>query len=119
MKKILIYSYSKCSTCRKAIKWLDKQDLEHEVIDIVQTPPSKSIIKSILKTLSSDKKRIFNTRGKSFKDLNLKDFNHLTDEDLAELLIRDGKLIKRPCLIFDEKIFLLGFNEKEYESYLL
>ncbi len=117
MKKIIFYSYLKCSTCRKAANWLDKQNLEYELIDIVAKPPLSKYLNLAFEQYSSDKKRIFNTRGKSFKSIDL-DINLLSREEIIQLLLSDGKLIKRPFLIFGEKI-ILGFNEAEYSNHLL
>ena len=62
---------------------------------------------------SDDKKRICNTRGKAFKTLNL-DIDRLSKEEIIQLLLSDGKLIKRPFLIYKGKKVILGFNEIEY-----
>ena len=113
MKNIIFYSYLKCSTCRKAAKWLDKKDLEYQLIDIVKEPPLIDFLNLALEQYSADKKRIFNTRGKSFKLLNI-DIGDLSKEEIIQLLMRDGKLIKRPFLIYEEKKVILGFNEIEY-----
>ena len=115
MKKIIFYSYLKCSTCRKAAKWLEEKDLEYELIDIVKEPPSINFLDLSLEQYSSDKKRIFNTRGKSFKSLNLNIYD-LSREEIIQLLLSDGKLIKRPFLIYEEKKVILGFNEIEYSK---
>ena len=64
---------------------------------------------------SDDKKRIFNTRGKAFKTLDL-DIGRLSKEEIIQLLLSDGKLIKRPFLIYEGKKVILGFNEIEYEK---
>ena len=117
MKKIIFYSYLKCSTCRKAEKWLKSKDFEFQLIDIVKKPPLVNYLNLALKQFSDDKKRIFNTRGKAFKTLNL-DIYGLSMEEIIQLLLSDGKLIKRPFLIFGEKI-ILGFNEAEYSNHLL
>ena len=117
MKKIIFYSYLKCSTCRKAAKWLESKDFEFQLIDIVKEPPLVNYLNLALKQYSDDKKRIFNTRGKAFKTLNL-DINGLSREEIIQLLLSDGKLLKRPFLIFGEKI-ILGFNEDEYSNHLL
>ena len=85
MKKIIFYSYSKCSTCRKAEKWLKSKDFELQVIDIVKEPPLVNYLNLALKQYSYDKKRIFNTRGKAFKTLNL-DINGLSSEEIIQLL---------------------------------
>jgi len=111
--KIIFYSYSKCSTCRKATKWLDKKGLEYQLIDIVKEPPLLDFLNLALEQYSADKKRIFNTRGKSFKLLKI-DINGLSNEEIIQLLLSDGKLIKRPFLIYEEKKIILGFNEIEY-----
>ena len=113
MKKIIFYSYLKCSTCRKAAKWLESKDFEFQLIDIVKEPPLVDYLNLVLKQYSDDKKRIFNTRGKAFKTLNL-DIDSLSKEEIIQLLLSDGKLIKRPFLIYEGKKVILGFNEFEY-----
>jgi len=115
LKKIIFYSYLKCSTCRKAAKWLESKDFEFKLIDIVKEPPIVNYLNLALKQYSDDKKRIFNTRGKAFKNLNL-DINGLSSEEIIELLSSDGKLIKRPFLVYGEKKVILGFNEIEYDK---
>ena len=117
MKKIIFYSYLKCSTCRKAAKWLKSKDFEFQLIDIVKEPPLINYLNLALEQYSDDWKRIFNTRGKAFKTLNL-DIYDLSRGEIIQLLLSDGKLIKRPFLIFGEKI-ILGFNEAEYSNLLL
>ena len=113
MKKIILYSYLKCSTCRKASKWLDSKDFEFKLIDIVKEPPLVNYLNLALEQYSDDKKRIFNTRGQAFKTLNL-DIYGLSKEEIIKLLLDDGKLIKRPFLIYEEEKVILGFNEIEY-----
>ena len=118
MKKIIFYSYLKCSTCRKAAKWLESKDFEFQLIDIVKEPPLVNYLNLALKKYSDDKKGIFNTRGKAFKTLNL-DINGLSREEIIQLLICDGKLIKRPFLIYEGKKVILGFNEIQYAKQLI
>ena len=113
MKKIIFYSYLKCSTCRKASSWLDKKNFEYLFIDIVKEPPLLEYLKLALEQYSEDKKKVFNTRGKAFKSINL-DINSLSREEIIQLLLSDGKLIKRPFLVYEEKKVILGFNEIEY-----
>ena len=113
MKKIIFYSYLKCSTCRKAAKWLENKDFEFQLIDIVKEPPIVNYLDLALEQYSDDKKRIFNTRGKAFKSLNI-DVYSLSSKEIIQLLISDGKLIKRPFLIYEGKKVILGFNEIEY-----
>ena len=113
MKKIIFYSYLKCSTCRKAAKWLESKDFEFQLIDIVKEPPLVNYLNLALEQYSDDKKRIFNTRGKAFKSINI-DIYSLPREEIIQLLLSDGKLIKRPFLIYEGKKVILGFNEIEY-----
>ena len=113
MKKIIFCSYLKSSTCRKASKWLENKDFEFQLIDIVKEPPLVNYLNLALEQYSLDKKRIFNTRGKAFKTLNL-DIYGLSRKEIIKLLLSDGKLIKRPFVIYEGKKVMLGFNEIEY-----
>ena len=118
MKKIILYSYLKCSTCRKAAKWLQSRDFEFKLIDIVKEPPLVKYLNLALEQYSDDKKRIFNTRGKAFKSINT-DIYSLQREEIIQLLFSDGKLIKRPFLIYEGKKVILGFNEIEYAKQII
>ena len=113
MKKIIFYSYLKCSTCRKATNWLDKKNFKYQLIDIVKEPPLLGYLNLALEQYSADKKKVFNTRGKAFKSIN-PDINSLLREEIIQLFLSDGKLIKRPFLVYEEKKVILGFNEIEY-----
>ena len=117
MKRVIFYSYPKCSTCRKASKWLDQNNINFELIDIIKEPPSKEFLELALIQFSSDIKKIFNTRGKSYKSIEF-DILDLTKKRIIELLSNNGKLIKRPFLIINESKLILGFNESEYSSHL-
>ena len=115
MKNIIFYSYPKCSTCRKASKWLDKNNIDYELLDLVKEPPPKKYLELALIQFSLDIKKIFNTRGKSFKSIEF-NIQDLTKQEIIELLSKDGKLIKRPFLIINESKFILGFNDSEYAA---
>ena len=118
MKTIIFYSYLKCSTCRKAAKWLDKKDIDYKLIDIVKEPPLDKYLNLALEQYFDDKKKVFNTRGKAFKNLHL-DIYNLSKEEIIQLLSSDGKLIKRPFLIYEGKKVILGFNEIEYAKQII
>ena len=118
MKKIIFYSYSKCSTCRKAAQWLDKKDFAYQSIDLIKEPPLFNYLNLAFDQYSEDKKCIFNTRGKAFKSLNINIYD-LSREEIIKLLLSDGKLIKRPFLIYEEKKVILGFNEIEYAKQII
>ena len=113
MKKIIFYSYLKCSTCRKAAKWLNEKGVEYQLIDIVNEPPLLDYLELALEQFSADKKKVFNTRGIAFKSINL-DIDSLSREEILQLLLSNGKLIKRPFLVYGEKKVILGFKEIEY-----
>ncbi len=115
MKKLIIYSYSKCSTCRKALTWLDQKDFKYQLIDIVKEPPSSKYLEMALKQFSENKKKIFNTRGKSIKLIDF-DLYISSNERIIGSLLSDGKLIKRPFVVYGEKI-ILGFSESEYTNH--
>jgi len=115
LKKVIFYSYPKCSTCRKASKWLDQNKINYQFIDIVEEPPSKKFLELATTQFSLDIKKIFNTRGKSFKSIDFDIFD-LTKKKIIELLSNDGKLIKRPFLIINESKLILGFKESEYTA---
>ena len=110
-----MYSYPKCSTCRKASKWLDQNKIDYQFINIIQDPPSKKFLELALMQFSLDIKKIFNVRGKSYKSIDI-DILDLTKNRILELLSKDGKLIKRPFLIINESKLILGFNESEYSA---
>ena len=114
----MFYGYSKCSTCRKASKWLAQNNINFKLIDIVKEPPTKKILELALEKFSTNKKKIFNTRGTSFKSINF-EINDISNKKIIELLKSDGKLIKRPFLIVNESKFILGFDESEYSYHLL
>tara|TARA_B100000886_G_scaffold6966_1_gene4468 strand:+ start:860 stop:1216 length:357 start_codon:yes stop_codon:yes gene_type:complete len=118
LNKLIFYSYLKCSTCRKASKWLDKENLEYQLIDIFKKPPLLDYLNLALAQYSQDKKKIFNVRGKVYRSLNV-DIYGLSNEEIIQLLLSDGKLIKRPFLIYEEKKIILGFNEIEYTKQFL
>ena len=113
MKKIIFYSYPKCSTCRKALKWLDENNINYQLINIIKEPPSKKFLELALIQFSTDIRKIFNIRGKSYKLIDI-DILDLTRKKIVELLSNDGKLIKRPFLIMGDSKLIIGFNESEY-----
>ena len=113
MNKIILYSYLKCSTCRKASKWFDQNNLHYHLVYIVKNPPSKKHLELAFEQFIQDKKKLFNTRGKNFKLINF-DIYTLSKEEIIKVLQSDGKLIKRPFLVYQEKQIILGFNELEY-----
>ena len=113
------YGYKKCSTVKKAKKWLTDNNIKFEEIDLIDTPPTKEEIKKIYQDSGYDLKKFFNTSGVKYRELGLKyKVKTASEDELLDLLASDGKLIKRPLLV-DEKKVLIGFKEDEYKQNLL
>lgn len=116
---IKFYGYSKCSTVRKAKKWLNENNISFEEIEITENPPTKEELEKMFKTSGLELKKFFNTSGVKYRELGLKDIVKTESEDkLLEILSSDGMLIKRP-LVYDDKNVLLGFKEEEWKNTLL
>ncbi|EES51244.1 arsenate reductase family protein [Clostridium botulinum] len=113
---MLLVQYPKCSTCKKALKFLKEDDLEIEVRDIVNETPTKEELLEWIDKSNLEFKKFFNTSGKVYKELNLKDkVNSMTKEEAVELLSSNGMLIKRPILI-NENLVIIGFKEYDYSK---
>lgn len=116
---IKFYGYSKCSTVRKAKKWLNENNIIFEEIEITENPPTKEELEKMFKTSGLELKKFFNTSGVKYRELGLKEvLKTATEEEMLELLASDGKLIKRPLLVTENKV-LIGFKENEYKENLL
>lgn len=115
MKNFFI-EYPKCTTCKKAKKWLDETKLEYEDRNITLQTPSKAELKEWIKKSNKDIKKWFNTSGLKYKELNLKDkLNEMTDVEKIDLLSSDGMLIKRPILVTVKGV-CVGFKEEEWKE---
>lgn len=115
---MLYVCYPKCSTCKKAERYLNEKKIEIEVRDIKLNNPSKEELKNWIEKSGLDIKRFFNTSGLKYKELNLKDkLPKMSDEEKIELLSTDGMLVKRPILVSDDFV-LVGFKQAEWERVL-
>ncbi len=113
---ITYYAYPKCTTCRKAKKWLDEQGAEYNEINIAEAPPSKEQLSEMYGASGVELKKFFNTSGMKYRELGLKDkLPQMTEEEQLELLASDGMLIKRPLTYGDGKV-TLGFKEQDFEA---
>lgn len=111
---IQIFQYPKCSTCKKAQKWLDDHNLAYESIHIVEETPTKEQLQAFYEASGLPLKKFFNTSGMKYKELGLKDkLQEMTEEEQLELLASDGMLIKRP-LVTDGTKVTLGFKESDF-----
>lgn len=106
--------YDKCSTCKKAKKYLDEHNYKYNLRSIKEEHPTKEELTNWIKKYNLDIKSLFNTSGIKYRELNLKDkLQVMSDKEKIELLASDGMLIKRPLLITNDNI-IIGYKEKEY-----
>ena len=109
-----IYQYPKCTTCKKALKYLDDRNKKYENINIKENNPNKKELKEYIKTSGKEINKFFNTSGLKYKELNLKEkLKTMSDEEKLDLLASDGMLVKRPILVNDNTV-LVGFKEEEW-----
>lgn len=112
--KILMLCYPKCSTCQKAIKWLQDNSIEVEYRDIKVNNPTEKEFRDWIATSDYPIKKFFNTSGLVYRDLELsKKLPLMSEDDQIKLLASNGMLVKRPLLITQNQVFV-GFKEKEW-----
>ena len=113
-----LFSYSSCTTCRRAINWLEKNNIEFDLIDILNNPPSKKMLVSASE-LYGDRKYILNTNGLVYRSIGSEVVKKMSDNELFEKLFVEPRLIKRPFLYKTNKCFLVGFKEEKWAEKLL
>lgn len=115
---LTFWHYEKCSTCKKAKKWLDQRGIAYKAKPIVDEPPSKATLAKVLKQSGLDDKKLFNTSGQSYRGGGFKErLPSMSRADKLAALAADGKLIKRPIL-FGDGVALVGFREDDYVAAL-
>ena len=115
-----VYEYKACSTCKKALKFLDQKKVSYESIAIVDQPPSLTELKkmlSLVKEEGGSLKNLFNTSGQQYRELNIaaRLSEGMTESEALVLLSKNGKLIKRPFAISGEK-GAVGFKEDQWKK---
>ncbi|MEF3303164.1 arsenate reductase family protein [Paenibacillus sp. GYB003] len=112
-----VYLYSKCGTCRDAMKSLQRKGVvPDEVVDIFETPPSEERLSEIIAKSGLPIKKFFNTSGEVYKEMKLKDkLPGMSERDMIRLLASNGRLIKRP-IVYDGERVTVGYKEDEYEN---
>ena len=110
---IKVYSYSRCSTCRKALAWLDVNNLTYEVVDITTDPPTKEVLAQAFERLGV-RQRLFNSSGQSYRALGAAVVKAMSDDDALDALAADGRLIKRPFVAMTNGDFLVGFKSEDW-----
>ena len=115
---MLVLVYRKCSTCLKALKWLEDNNIEFTERPIKEENPTYEELKEWYQMSGLPLKKFFNTSGLIYKDLGLKDkLPTMSEEEQLQLLATNGMLVKRP-LVVGEDFVLTGFKEKEWEEKL-
>ena len=116
---MLILHYPKCSTCRKALKWVADHGLQAETRHIVEQRPTEAELSEWIDRSGLPIQRFFNTSGILYRERGLKDVvKTASREELLHLLAEDGKLVKRPLVVLPDRV-LVGFKEAEWEAALL
>ncbi len=114
-----VYCYSKCTTCKRALAWLDEKGVEYELHDIKGEHPDEKSLREYHRKSGLPLKRFFNTSGLLYKELELsKKLPSMSEDEQFRLLASDGMLVKRPLVIGDSFV-LTGFRLPEWEDKLL
>ncbi|WP_405305475.1 arsenate reductase family protein [Methanobrevibacter sp.] len=116
---MLFVNYPKCSTCRKAKKWLDEHNIDYDSRHIIDDNPSADELRKWWEISDLPLKRFFNTSGMKYRELKLKDkLSDMSEDEQLDLLATDGMLVKRPILVGGD-VVLVGFKVNEWEEKLL
>lgn len=111
---VLFLEYPKCSTCKKAKKWLEEHQVNYDDRHIVEDNPTVEELKDWIGRSGLPLRRFFNTSGMKYWELQLKDrLPKMSEEEQLELLATDGMLVKRPLLVLEDRV-IPGFKEKEW-----
>lgn len=111
--------YPKCSTCQKALKWLDEKGIEYTLRDIKANNPGRKELAAWHRMSGVSLRKFFNTSGLLYKSMELKNkLPAMSEEQMLELLSSDGMLVKRP-LVIGEDFVLIGFKEARWAEKLL
>lgn len=114
--KIIFIEYPKCSTCKKAKKWLEDNKIEFQDRHILEETPNVQELEKWIKLSGKDIKKWFNTSGLKYKEMNLKEkLVDMSEQDKLILLSSDGMLIKRPILVTENKVYV-GFKVDEWSE---
>lgn len=114
---VLFLNYPKCTTCIKARKWLEENNIEFTSRHIVEENPNAEELKSFIKLSGLPTKKFFNTSGILYREMNLKDkLATMSDDEMINLLATNGMLVKRP-LVIGEKGVLVGFKAETWSEF--
>jgi len=111
-----IYIHKNCSSCKKALKWLEANQIEAEIINLLEQSPSPEELQQMAEAYEGNLKKLFNTSGQLYRELGLKDqVATMSAKDVYDLLGKEGMLVKRPFLLTGNR-GLVGFKEAEWET---
>lgn len=111
---VKVYCYSRCTTCKKALKWLDENKIEYKSVDIKEDHPDEETLKKLHKKSGLSLRKFFNTSGQLYREMGLsKKLPEMSEEEMFKILASDGMLVKRPLIITGGKV-LAGFKEDEW-----
>ena len=115
---ITVYCYNRCTTCKKALKWLDDKGVAYTLLDIKEDHPDEETLREYYAKSGLPLKRFFNTSGIPYRELGLsKKLPDMSEDEQFALLASNGMLVKRPLVVGDDFV-LTGFKEKEWETLL-
>ena len=113
---IKVYCYPKCTTCKKALKWLDDNRIAYELLDIKEQHPDEQTLRKLHAKSGLPLRKFFNTSGLLYRELELsKKLPEMSEDEMFQLLASDGMLVKRPLLIADDRV-LTGFKEEQWRA---
>ena len=117
VERPLLLSYSGCSTCKKALRWLSEHGVEVDVRPIVEMPPTAMELAAWLPKSGRPVRKWLNTSGQSYRAMGKELISKAKDEEVMRWLTQDGKLVKRPILVTEDRV-VVGFDEAAYEELL-
>lgn len=116
---MLFVCYPRCSTCKKAQKWLDENQVPYTFRDIKEDNPTLEELKAWHAQSGLPLKKFFNTSGQLYRSMELsRKLPDMSEEEQLALLASDGLLVKRPIAVDGDKV-LVGFKQADWEARFL
>ncbi|MFQ5748611.1 MAG: arsenate reductase family protein [Planctomycetota bacterium] len=115
MSPVKVYIKSGCTSCKRAVAYLNKKGIQFEEVDILKSPPAKKLLEKAVD--ATDPKSAFNARSKLFKEKDIANTSFKTKKEVVDLLREHPDMIRRPLLARGEKA-ILGFDEADYATFL-
>jgi arsenate reductase (glutaredoxin) len=116
MMNLKVYHYTKCGTCRSAVKWLQSRGFTLELHDIFEQAPARETVAQWVALSGLPVKKFFNVSGEVYKEMQLKDrIGQMSEAEMIDLLASNGRLIKRP-VVTDGKRVTVGYKEEDFNQ---